>query len=46
LTSGKGVWGKIVLAFFFSRLESWGLCGVGCFLGLSLLGGIGLNLSL
>jgi len=37
--------GGIVLAFFFSGLESWGPCDIRCFLSLSLLSGIDLNLS-
>jgi len=37
--------GRIVLAFLFSRLESWGPCGIRYFLGLSLLSGIGFDLS-
>jgi len=45
LSGGEGVQGRIVLTFFFTRLESWGLCSFRCFLGFSLLGGIGLNLS-
>ena len=45
LSSGEGVRGRIVLAFFLSGLESWGPWDIGCFLSLSLLSGIGLNLS-
>jgi len=42
---GEGVQGRIVLAFLFSRLESRGPCNFRCFLGLSLLSGIGFDLS-
>jgi len=45
LSDGEGVRGRIVLVFFFGRLESWGPCGIRCFLSLSLLSGIGFDLS-
>ena len=45
LSGGEGVRGRIVLAFLFSGLESWGPCGIRCFLSLSLLSGIGFDLS-
>jgi len=45
LGGGEGVRGGIVLAFFFCGLEGWGPCSFRCLLGLSLLSGIGLDLS-
>ena len=45
LGGGEGVRGEVVLAFFFCGLEGRGPCSFRCLLGLSLLSGIGLDLS-
>jgi len=45
LGGGEGVRGGVVFAFFFCGLEGRGPCSLRCLLGLSLLSGIGLDLS-
>jgi len=44
LSGGESVLGRIVLAFFLTRMVSQILCGFLCFLGFSLLGRVSLDL--